>query len=34
LALIFMSTACGMYLKKYFRCSCFDEVTELSVSVI
>lgn len=34
LALIFMSTAYGVYLKKYLRCSCFGEVTELSVSVI
>jgi len=34
LVLTFMSTAYGMYLKKYLRCSCFDEVTELSVSVI
>ena len=34
LALTCMSTAYGMYLKKYLRHSCFDEVTELSVSVI
>ena len=34
LALTCVSTACGMYLKKYLRRSCFDEVTELSVSVI
>lgn len=36
LALTFTSlrTAYGVCLKKYLRCYCFDEVTELSVSVI